>query len=76
MCMNKTGLLLLGVGVISIIIQNTFYGYMDIDGVIHDSLFIPIGSFSLVLSLLVFSVSGVRCLLNKYKNETSKSAIH
>jgi hypothetical protein len=65
--MNKTGLLLLAVGVTSLVIQNTFYGYVDADGVIHDSLFLPIGSFSLVLSLLVFSVSGARCLLNKYK---------
>mgnify|MGYP006193357037 CR=1 FL=1 len=35
------GFIFLVLGIISLVIQNTFYGYVDVDGVLHDSLFLP-----------------------------------
>ncbi|MBA02371.1 MAG: hypothetical protein CL752_08180 [Chloroflexi bacterium] len=35
------GFIFLALGIISLVIQNIFYGYVDTDGVLHDSLFLP-----------------------------------
>lgn len=66
--LTKVGLLLLIIGIASMVIQNTFYGYMDAEGVIHDSLFLPIGACSVLLSLIVFVVSGVTYAIHKYSH--------
>ena len=54
-------------GLISGVIQNTFYGYIDADGVIHDSLFLPlsaifilIGVILLIVKLIIFIVRKLR----------------
>ncbi len=38
-----TSLLLLAVGIAFIILENIFYQYVDKDGVLHESLFLPLG---------------------------------
>ncbi len=40
---------LLVIGVISLILENTFYQYVDKNGLLHESLFLPLGTFSVVL---------------------------
>jgi len=35
------GFIFIALGIISLVIQNIFYGYVDVDGVLHDSLFLP-----------------------------------
>lgn len=36
-------LLLLAVGIAFIVLENIFYQYIDKDGVLHESLFLPLG---------------------------------
>ena len=58
--MKITGIILLLIGITSIIIQNTFYGYVDAEGVLHDSLFLPIGAFATIIGLILLTISGGR----------------
>ena len=57
------GILFVVLGLISGLIQQNYYGYMDAEGVIHDSFFLPlafiltaIGGLLLLLSLLGYIV--------------------
>jgi hypothetical protein len=63
--MKTTGIILLIVGVISVIIQNTFYGYIDAEGVLHDSLFLPLGAISIILGTILIIAWGSIKLLKK-----------
>ena len=51
-------LFFLALGTISSVIQNTFYGYIDENGILRDSLFLPLGVISLFLGgiILFFSI--------------------
>ncbi len=61
--MKISGIILLAVGVISICIQNTFYGYVDAAGVLHDSFFLPVGAVATILGILLLSGWGILALL-------------
>jgi hypothetical protein len=65
--MRITGITLLIIGTTSIIIQNTFYGYVDAEGVLRDSLFLPLGVFATILGIILLSVWGVTVLLRKVR---------
>lgn len=45
---------LLLLGVVFMWIQNTFYGYVDENGVLQDSLFLPLGAIAIMLGLAGF----------------------
>ncbi|KGJ93637.1 DUF3955 domain-containing protein [Colwellia psychrerythraea] len=51
-------LLLLGLGIVFIIAENSFYQYVDDSGVLHESLFMPLGvlSFWMGILFLLFSL--------------------
>lgn len=71
--MKVTGIVLLSIGIISILIQNTFYGYMDTEGVIHDSVFLPLGALATLAGALFLAFCGIRYLYKKMC--TSKHAV-
>jgi len=56
--MKKIGIIFLITGAVSLFIQNTFYGYVDADGVLHDSLFLPLGVIAIILSMVVLIAWG------------------
>ncbi|WP_282611260.1 DUF3955 domain-containing protein [Pelagibius sp. Alg239-R121] len=43
-------------GAISLMLESIFYGYVDADGVLQESLFLPIGFLLLVLGAVLFAV--------------------
>jgi len=52
-----SGLFFLLTGVVFLFLENTFYQYLDEDGVLHESLFLPLGVFALIIgSLLLFTL--------------------
>lgn len=65
--MNKTtifGMVMIVLGFISSIIQKCFYGYVDAEGILHDSIFLPlsfifvaIGVVTLIASWIIFSIN-------------------
>ena len=54
-------LLLLGLGIVFIIAENSFYQYVDDTGILHESFFMPLG----MLSILMGSVVLLFCLIQK-----------
>ena len=71
--MKTTGIILLAIGVISIVIQNTFYGYVDAEGVLHDSVFLPLGAIATILGVGLLLVVAVRYFLRKDKSSVPTS---
>ncbi|MCA9368048.1 DUF3955 domain-containing protein [Candidatus Kaiserbacteria bacterium] len=65
--MKIAGIILLIIGVTSIIIQNTFYGYVDAEGFLHDSLFLPLGAFATILGFLLLSVWGIKVFIKRFR---------
>ncbi len=46
-------LLLLSLGIVFIVAENSFYQYVDDKGVLHESLFMPLGMISIFMGILV-----------------------
>ena len=58
-CLFHAGLLFIAAGACCLWIENRFYQYADHDGWLHESLFMPLGVFSLMpgfAALFLFSV--------------------
>lgn len=68
---NKTLVFVLipfGLGIVFLIAENTFYQYVDNEGILHESMFMPLGVLSIVvgiLFLLFFLMQQVRYWYNK-----------
>jgi protein-S-isoprenylcysteine O-methyltransferase Ste14 len=65
----KNKLLLLGlfftlIGVVFGFIENMFYQYIDEDGLLHESLFMPLGFIFVAIGLLLIFVFSVMKLAN------------
>ena len=61
-----TGYIFLIIGVTSLFIQKMFYGYLDADGVLHDSIFLPLGVFSLIIGVLILIIKYIFQFIKKY----------
>ena len=57
--LSITGIIFITLGIISGFIQNTYYGYIDADGVLHDSLFLPLAFLFAGLGLLILLIKAV-----------------
>jgi|TARA_B110000438_G_scaffold47408_1_gene47693 hypothetical protein len=60
-----TGIIFITLGIISGFIQNTYYGYIDADGVLHDSLFLPLAFLFAGLGLLILLIKAVIIFAHK-----------
>lgn len=60
-----TGIIFIALGIISGFIQNTYYGYIDADGVLHDSLFLPLTSLFAGLGLLILLIKAAMIFAHK-----------
>lgn len=61
-------LILFGLEIAFLIAENTFYQYVDNEGILHESMFMPLGVLSIVvgiLFLLFFLMQQVRYWYNK-----------
>jgi hypothetical protein len=59
---------LFGLGVMFITAENTFYQYLDSDGFLHESMFMPLSVISLalgILFLLFFIIQKTWCFFHK-----------
>ena len=48
----KISVLLLSIGVVCIALENYFYQYVDENGMIHESLFMPLGAICVMLGIV------------------------
>lgn len=58
----------IGIGVVSLYIQNNYYGYVDEQGILRDSLLLPIGAFSLVLGAVCLTAFLASVLVKTYRS--------
>ena len=68
---NKTlilALISLGLGMVFLIAENTFYQFVDNEGFLHESMFLPLSVMSIavgILFLLFFIIQKIRSSFNK-----------
>jgi hypothetical protein len=70
--MKKTGLIFLVIGVTFITIQNIFYGDLDANGYVQDSLFLPLGAISIIIGALLIIIFGIKVSVTKLLNKQTK----
>lgn len=58
------------IGLISSAIQRNFYGYIDENNVLQDSIFLPIGAFSLIIAMVIFVVILIVGLISFFKKNS------
>ena len=63
------GVIFIALGIISLCIQKTYYGYVDADGVLHDSLFLPFAFIFAGIGLLLLLIQGLRKLAAKFADK-------
>lgn len=63
--MKISAIILIVIGAVSIFIQNTFYGYIDNEGFVQDSIFLPLGVISIILGMLLMILWGIIAILKK-----------
>ena len=69
--MNRSlfiGLSLLFVGFVFLVMENTFYQYLDEEGVLHETFFMPLGVLGLTLGIVFLAYYGVVKLFAAAKN--------
>ena len=52
-----SGLFFLLIGVISLVIENTYYQYLDENGVLQESFFLPMSVFSFIIGAILIIIS-------------------
>ena len=73
--MNRSlviGLSLLFVGFAFLLMENTFYQYLDEEGVLHESFFMPLGVLGLTLGIIFLVYYGVVKLFAAAKNHSDR----
>ena len=65
------GLVLLGIGILSLIAENTFYQYLDDEGFLHESLLMPLGAFSIIVGTLFLVFFIIQILLYLFRKNKS-----
>ncbi len=63
------GVIFIALGVASLCIQNTYYGYVDADGILHDSLYLPFAFIFMGIGLLLLLIQGLRKLAANLANK-------
>ena len=58
-------------GVLSLVMENIFYGTIDENGVLQESFFLPLGSVSVLLGVVGMLVSILWFYLNNKKKSSS-----
>ena len=76
-CVIKTKLFLVGLfflflGILSLAMENIFYGDIGQDGVLQESFFLPLGSISVVLGVASLTVGIIWFHLRRMKEAGSK----
>ena len=55
--MKITGIILLTIGTVFIVLENVFYGDVNADGVLQESLFMPLGALATIIGLVLLIIN-------------------
>ena len=61
------GVIFLAIGLAFGAIQNRYYGYIDASGVLHDSLFLPLGAIAMVLGGVLLLIGLLMTLADAFR---------
>ncbi len=61
------GFVFIALGLISGFIQHNYYGYIDAEGVIHDSIFLPLAFILMMIGGLLLLICIVRFVIHKFR---------
>ncbi len=53
-------------GMICLYLENTYYQYVDEEGFLHESFFLPLGVFLIFVGVMTLLVQSIRFLVSKY----------
>ncbi len=67
-----SGLFFLFAGVVFLLLENTFYQYVDEEGFLHESLFLPLGGIFLIIGSLLLFIFVIKILKRSLCTKTSK----
>ena len=67
------GLFFLLVGSLFLFLENTFYQYLDEEGFLHESLFLPLGVFAIIIGLTLVFIFIFKKLWQSFFTENSDS---
>jgi len=67
----RASLFLLVLGFTFLFLENTFYQYLDKDGVLHESFFLPLGCLSLIAGGLGLLITVIKIGWRHFKLDTS-----
>ena len=68
--LSLIGAAFIAIGVVCGIIQNVFYGWIDADGFIHDSLFMPLSFLFVFAGVILLLVGLLSNLLGRIKRKS------
>lgn len=57
----------IALGIVFLVLENIFYQYIDKDGILHESLFLPIGALCIIIGTFGIVVFLVKKLLSNHK---------
>ncbi|WP_300142409.1 DUF3955 domain-containing protein [Pseudodesulfovibrio sp.] len=60
-----TGIIVTCIGILFGAIQRLFYGYIDADGFLHDSIFLPLSVFFIGVGMLIMLGAAIKAFLRK-----------
>lgn len=63
-----TSILLLLLGVSFLLLENIFYQHIDIDGILQESLFMPLGFLSIFIGLSLLLFAAIKRLIHQKDN--------
>lgn len=63
------GIVFIALGIISGFIQQNYYGYIDAEGVIHDSIFLPLAFILTMIGGLLLLICIVRFVIHKFRKK-------
>ena len=61
--LSIAGIVFISLGIVSGLIQNIFYGYVDSDGILRDSLFLPLAFIFLGVGLILLTLNILRIIV-------------
>ena len=61
--LSIAGIVFISLSIVSGLIQNIFYGYVDSDGILRDSLFLPFAFIFLGVGLILLTLNILRIIV-------------
>ena len=67
--LSIAGIVFISLGIVSGLIQNIFYGYVDSDGILRDSLFLPLAFIFLGVGLILLTLNILRIIVRTSRRD-------